>query len=71
LLVSADTSGNVTDAKITAAGPSKYFANQALTSAKKWKFNPPKVDGKPTTSDWLLKYQFGRSGTEVSPSEVH
>ena len=62
--VSVDTTGNVSEAKLTSPGPSRYFANQALQSARRWKFKPPQVDGQ------LLKYQFGRSGTEVIPSET-
>jgi TonB family protein len=69
--VSVDAAGNVADAKLTSPGPSKYFANQALQSARRWKFEPPEVDGQPTASTWLLKYQFGRSGTEVAPTETH
>ena len=68
--VSVDTTGNVSEAKLTSPGPSRYFANQALQSARRWKFKPPQVDGRPTASAWLLKYQFGRSGTEVIPSEA-
>lgn len=68
--VSVDATGNVTDAKLTSPGPSKYFANQALQSARRWKFKPPQADGQPTASAWLLKYQFGRAGTEVIPSLV-
>src|SRR6266496_4089195 len=66
--VSVDATGNVTDAKLTSPGPSKYFANQALQSARRWKFKPPKADGQPTASAWLLKYQFARAGTEITPS---
>jgi TonB family protein len=69
--VRVDTTGNVTDAKLTSPGPSKYFANQALQSARRWKFKPPQTDGQPTASIWLLKYQFGRAGTEITPSETH
>jgi len=69
--VSVDATGNVTDAKLTSPGPSKYFANQALQSARRWKFKPPQTDGQPTASAWLLKYQFGRAGTEIIPSETH
>ncbi len=69
--VSVDATGNVTDAKLTSPGPSKYFANQALQSARRWKFKPPKADGQPTASAWLLKYQFARAGTEITPSETH
>ena len=68
--VAVDSGGNVTDAKLTTPGPSKYFANQALQSARKWKFTPPQVDGRPTVSAWMLKYQFGRAGTEIFPSEI-
>ena len=56
--------------KLTSPGPSKYFANQALQSARRWKFKPPQTDGQPTASTWLLKYQFGRAGTEIIPSET-
>ena len=69
--VSVDATGNVTDAKLTSPGPSKYFANQALQSARRWKFKPPQTDGQPMASAWLLKYQFGRAGTEIIPSETH
>jgi TonB family protein len=69
--VSVDATGNVTDARLTSPGPSKYFANQALQSARRWKFKPPQTDGQPTASTWLLKYQFGRAGTEITPSETH
>lgn len=68
--VGVDSAGNVTDAKLTSAGPSKYFSNKALESARKWKFIAPQANGQPAPSAWLLKYQFGRSGTEVLPSQV-
>jgi TonB family protein len=68
--VNVDATGSVTDAKLTSPGPSKYFANQALQSARRWKFKPPQTDGQPIASAWLLKYQFGRAGTEVSPAPV-
>lgn len=68
--VTVDSAGDVTDATLTTAGPSQYFASKALESARKWKFTPPQVDGQPTASAWLLKYQFGRGGTEIFPSEV-
>jgi len=69
--LTVDANGGVTEAKLTSPGPSKYFANLALTSARKWKFKPPTVDGQATASNWTLKYLFGRGGTEVIPSEIH
>jgi TonB family protein len=69
--LNVDPSGNVTEARLTNPGPSKYFANQALQSARQWKFKPPQVDGQPAASEWSLKYFFGRAGTEVVPAQLH
>ncbi len=68
--VSVDTSGNVSQAKLTSPGPSKYFANQALTAARHWKFNPPQVDGQASNSEWMLRFQFGRTSTQVFPTQI-
>src|SRR5262249_39428883 len=51
--VAVDSGGKVTDAKLISAGPSKYFANQALESARKWKFTAPQIGGQPVSSAWL------------------
>ena len=42
----------------------------ALESARQWSFTPPQVDGQAVASRWMLRYQFGRVGTQVFPSEV-
>ncbi len=68
--VSVDASGNVSQAKLTSPGPSKYFANQALTAARRWKFNPPQVDGQASKSEWVLRFQFGRTSTQVFPAQI-
>jgi TonB family protein len=68
--VSVDTSGNVSEAVLVTAGPSKYFARQAMTAARGWKFTPPQVNGRPATSVWILRFQFGRTSTQVSPTET-
>ena len=68
--VTVDSSGNVADAKFDSAGPSKYFANLALQSARKWKFKPAQVDGQAVSSVWVLAFQFRQSGTEVAPAEI-
>ena len=60
--VSVDPSGNVTDATIDSAGPSKYFANLALQAAPRWKFAPAR-DG---SSDWTLRFEFSADGTKAS-----
>jgi TonB family protein len=68
--VSVDTSGNVSQARLVSSGPSKYFANQALTAARRWKFTPAKVNGQALPSEWVLRFQFGRTSTQVFPAET-
>jgi serine/threonine-protein kinase len=68
--VSVDSSGSVTQAKLLSPGPSKYFANKTLTAARRWKFNPPQVNGEAVDSDWVLRFQFGHASTQVFPSET-
>ncbi|MFZ0420141.1 MAG: TonB family protein [Candidatus Sulfotelmatobacter sp.] len=68
--VSVDTSGNVSQARLISPGPSKYFANQALTAARHWKFSPPQLNGQPSPSEWILHFQFGRTLTQVFPAET-
>jgi TonB family protein len=68
--VSVDASGNVTEAKFVSAGPSKYFADRALAAAHQWKFTPPQVDGQSVASEWTLRFQYGRTSTQVIPAEI-
>jgi len=67
--VHVDATGNVSDADIASPGPSKYFAQLALDSARAWKFKPAQADGHAVPSVWLLRYQFRNNGTEVTPVE--
>jgi TonB family protein len=68
--VSVDASGSVSQAKLVSAGPSKYFADRALTAARGWKFTSPQVDGQAAASEWILRFQFGRGNIQVSPSQI-
>jgi TonB family protein len=68
--VSVDTAGNVSGATLVSPGPSKYFARQAMDAARGWKFTPPQINGQPASSQWLLRFQFGRTSTQVSPTET-
>jgi TonB family protein len=69
--VAVDAAGNVSQAKFVSAGPSKYFASRAMEAARGWKFNPPQVNGQAAPSDWILRFQFGRTSTQVFPSETN
>ena len=63
--VSVDPSGKVTEAKLTSAGPSKYFARLALEAARDWKFSAPEKQGQAVASEWTLRFGYRRSGTDV------
>jgi len=68
--VSVDTAGNVTNAAFESAGPSKYFARSALQAAQDWKFVPAQANGQKVPSEWILRFAFGRGGTDVHAARV-
>ncbi|MFZ1930883.1 MAG: TonB family protein, partial [Candidatus Sulfotelmatobacter sp.] len=68
--VSVDNSGNISEVTLVSSGRSKYFAKQALAAARRWKFSPAQVNGQPSASEWILRFQFGRTSTQVSPTET-
>jgi TonB family protein len=68
--VAVDPKGNVSSAGLDSPGPSKYFANLALEAARKWKFKPPYSEGRAVSSVWMLRFQFTRAATDVTPVEV-
>lgn len=65
--VQVGPNGDVSDASFISPGPSRYFARLAMEASRQWKFQPARVDGKATPSQWLLEYRFGRTSTEVTP----
>ena len=66
--VNVDSSGKVTAATLASPATSQYFAKLALKAAQGWEFAPPQVNGQAAPSTWILRFRFGRAGTEVSPS---
>jgi TonB family protein len=68
--VQVDASGNVTEARLESAGPSKYFARLSVEAAREWKFTPSQVQGRPVASEWVLRFGFRRTDTEVIPEQV-
>ena len=61
--VEVDAAGNVTEAKLTDAGPSQYFAREALEAARHWKFAAASEE---TRRSWALLFAFTRGRTEMS-----
>ena len=64
--VKADGEGKVTEAKLTSAGPSKYFAHAALEAARQWKFAPSGEESR----TWNLVFGFTRARTETSATRA-
>jgi len=60
-----DTRGNVERAEFASAGPSHYFANLAMQSAREWTFAPTQ---NPRT--FHLTFTFTRGGVTVQPRQV-
>jgi TonB family protein len=65
-----DSGGSVSDATIDSPGPSRYFANRALQTARDWKFRPAEIDGRAVGSRWILEFHFGQDGTTITPTET-
>jgi len=63
--VDVDPSGKVKAAKLTNAGPSKYFARLALQAAERWEFAPA---ADPST--WQLQFHFRRASTQAVPQRI-
>jgi TonB family protein len=68
--VTVDAGGNVSNAAVDSQGPSKYFAKEALQAAQQWRFKPAQVNGQAVSSEWVLRFEFGQTATEVTPVEV-
>ncbi|HEY2016631.1 MAG TPA: TonB family protein [Bryobacteraceae bacterium] len=65
-----DPSGNVVSAKLYSPAPSKYFTGLTLSAARRWKFQPPKVLGEDVKSEWLLRFELTKGGTNVRTVQV-
>ena len=63
--VRVDPSGHVSGAHLVSPGPSRYFAQLSLKTARRWKFDPAKVDSRNISSEWVLRFEFRKAGTMV------
>lgn len=61
--LSVEPSGNVSEARFTSAGPSKYFSRLSMEAAKQWRFTP--IAG--TSREWNVLFEFTRRGVEAFP----
>lgn len=68
--LAVDKSGHVEHATLSSPGPSKYFADEALSAARRWSFQPPRVAGDAVASQWIVHFAFARGGVEAKPDQV-
>ena len=68
--VRVDPTGNVSEAALDSAGPSKYFADLALQAARRWQFTSPEVGGHSVPSEWLIRFHFTPSGPKAIPTQT-
>jgi len=68
--VHVEPAGNVSQAELASPGPSKYFADLALQSARRWEFTAPEVNGHSVPSEWLIRFEFSQSGTQAFPQQI-
>jgi TonB family protein len=67
--VHVDASGNVSAADLDSPSPSKFFADLALQAARRWEFQSPEADGHSIPSEWLLRFEFTQTDTQVFPQQ--
>jgi TonB family protein len=67
--VHVDPSGNVSAADLDSPSPSKFFADLALQAARRWEFQSPEADGHSIPSEWLLRFEFTQTDTQVFPQQ--
>ena len=58
-----DPSGNVSEARFTSPGPSKYFSRLSMEAAKQWQFTS--ANGR--DRQWNVLFEFTRRGVEAFP----
>ena len=68
--VHVEPAGNVSQAELDSPGPSKYFADLALRSARGWEFTAPEVNGHSVPSEWLIRFEFRPNGPKAFPTQT-
>ncbi|HVT98583.1 MAG TPA: TonB family protein [Acidobacteriaceae bacterium] len=68
--VDVDAQGKITNAVLDDPGPSRYFADKALATARNWTFTPAHSNGQAVPSTWMLHFSFGHDGSTVTSTET-
>ena len=65
-----NATGTVDSAGLEGPSSSRYFSDQAIKAAKRWQFSAPEVGGRSVESQWLVRFEFTPSVTNVHPKQV-
>ena len=67
--VQVDAAGNVVNAALDSAGPSKYFAGLAEKAARQWQFSGAESEGHGIPSAWLIRFEFTPAGVHAAAQQ--
>ena len=67
--VAVDAQGKVLDVSLAAKSPSAYFDKKALQAARRWSFSAPVRGGRPQPAEWIIRFEFRRSGTRATAQQ--
>jgi TonB family protein len=67
--VQVDAAGNVVNAELDSAGPSKYFAGLAEKAARQWQFSGAEAAGHGIPSTWLIRFEFTSAGVHATAQQ--
>jgi len=70
LRLHVNATGTVNSAELEGPSSSRYFSGQAIKAAKRWQFSAPEVGGRSAESEWLVRFEFTPSATNVHPAQV-
>jgi TonB family protein len=57
--VSIDQKGVVQDADLLTKGIDDHLARSVVEAAKRWRFEPARMDDQPVASNLVVRFQFG------------
>jgi TonB family protein len=59
--VAIDYKGNVWDAEMLTKDVDSKLGLSAIQAAKRWRFEPARMDDKPVASDMVVRFRFGEA----------
>jgi general secretion pathway protein A len=64
------STGEISSTMLDPPRQSRYLSRLAMAAIRHWKFRPAQVEGQPVSSQWTVRFQFGRTTTQVATAET-